>query len=97
MKHNSSITFDEAIRVSMHHCPIKIYYNRKCIWDDMLSIDEGWLSLERALDNFRNANKDYERILITDIKVKVVQWHHSIIYLKGKFNKRKDKKHETLD
>ena len=89
MKHNSSITFDEAIRISMDHCPIKIYYNRKCIWDDMLSIDEGWIPLKRALDNFRNAHEDHNRIVVTNIKIKIVQWHHSIIYLKGKKKEKK--------
>lgn len=84
MKHNSSITFDEAIRISMDHCPIKIYYNRKCIWDDTLSIDEGWIPLKCALDNFRNTHEDHNRIVVTNIKIKIVQWHHSIIYLKGK-------------
>lgn len=84
MKNNSSITFDEAVHASMHHCPIKIYYNKKCIWDDTLSFNNGWMPLKDALDHFRKTYKDYEKIVVTDIKVEVVEWHYSIIYLKGK-------------
>lgn len=91
MKHKlSTIGFDEAIHPVMLFSPVKIYYNKKCIWDDTLSIDEGWVSLKEALDNFRNAHKDYERIIVTNIKIKIVEWHHSIIYLKGKVDKRKE-------
>jgi hypothetical protein len=84
MKHNSSITFDEAVQASMQHSFIKLYYNGKCIWNDDLTWEEGWVPLEMALDNFRDTHKDYDKIRITDMKVKIVEWHHSIIYLKGK-------------
>lgn len=86
----STITFDEAVHYIMHFCPLKIYYNRKCIWDDTLSWVDGWLPLKEALDNFRNTHEDYERIVITDLKVKIVDWHHSVVYLKGKIDKRKE-------
>ena len=42
MKNKSSvITLIEAIHSAMLFSPIKIYYNRKLIWDDTLSIDGG--------------------------------------------------------
>ena len=85
MKHKlSTIGFDEAIHSAMLFSPVKIYYNKKCIWDDTLSIDEGWVALKDALDSFRNTHKDYERIIVTNVKIKIVEWHHSVIYLKGK-------------
>lgn len=86
----SKITPIEAIHSIMRFCPVKIYYNKQCIWDDMLSCDEGWLPLQQALDNFRNTHKNYDRIIITNVKIEVVEWHHSIIYLKGKVDKRKE-------
>lgn len=90
MKHKSSvITLIEAIHSAMTFSPMKIYYNKKCIWDDTLSIDDGWLPLKDALDNFRNTHEDYERIIVTSAKIKIVEWHHSVIYLKGKVDKRK--------
>lgn len=84
----SAITFDEAVRYIMHFCPLKIYYNRKCIWDDTLGFYDGWLSLKDALDNFCNTYEDYERIVITDLKVEIVDWYHSVVYLKGKRKER---------
>ena len=89
MTNNSSITFDEAVHYAMCYCPVKIYYNGKCIWDDTLGFYEGWLQLKDALDRFRNTNADYDRIVITNVKIKIVEWHHSVIYLKGKVDKRK--------
>ena len=91
MKHKSSVIgLIEAIHSAMQFCPIKIYYNRKCIWDDTLSFDDGWLPLKDALDNFRNTHEDYERIVVTNVKIQIVEWHHSVIYLKGKVDKRKE-------
>lgn len=84
MNNISSITLEEAIRASLPHSPIKIYYNDECIWDDNLSFNEGWLPLDNALDRFRKTHEDYNQIVITDIEIEVVEWHHSIIRLKGK-------------
>lgn len=98
MKNKESVIgLIEAIHSAMLFSPVKIYYNKKCIWDDMLSIDEGWLPLKEALDNFCNTHEDYEQIVITNVKIKIVEWHHSVIYLKGKVKKRKENKNETLD
>ena len=88
MKTNSEITFDEAIRYSEDYCPIKIYYNKKCIWDDNLEWGKDWISMEDALDAFRSAHKDYDQIVIVEIKIEIVEYHHSVIYLKGKIDKR---------
>lgn len=90
MKNNSSITLEEALRASLSHCPIKIYYNKECIWDDTLSFNKGWIPLENALNRFRKTHEDYDKIIITDIDIEIVEWHHSVIYLKGKIDKRKE-------
>lgn len=90
MKHNSNIAFDEAVQASMQYCPIKLYYNGKCIWNDDLGWEEGWMPLKTALYNFRSTHKNYDQIRITDIKIKIVEWHHSVIYFKGKTIKRKE-------
>lgn len=84
MKNVSSITLEEAIHTSLPHSPIKIYYNNECIWDDTLSFNKGWLPLANALDKFRKTHEDYDQIVITNIEIEVVEWHHSIIRLKGK-------------
>lgn len=85
MKNKSSvITLIEAIHSAMLFSPIKIYYNRELIWDDTLSIDGGWMPLKTALDNFRSTHKDIDSIVVTNAKIKIVDWHHSVIHLKGK-------------
>jgi hypothetical protein len=90
MKNFSNITFEEALRTSITYCPIKFYYNKECIWDDTLSFNNGWLPLESALDKFRKTHENYDQIVITNIEIEVVEWHHSIIYLKGKIDKKKE-------
>ena len=85
----SVITLIEAIHSAMQFNPVKIYYNRKCIWDDTLNIDDGWMPLKDALDLFRDTHKDYEQIIATSVKIKVVEWHHSVIYIKGKYTRSK--------
>ena len=84
----SELGFQEAIRAAMTYNPIKIYYNRKCIWDDTLGWEDGWLPLKEAMDRFRDSHKDWEQIVVTNVKIKIVDWHHSVIYLKGKVKEK---------
>ena len=88
MKNITSITLEEALQASLPYRPIKIYYNKECIWDDTLSFNNGWLPLDRALDKFHKTHADYEQIVITNIEIEIVEWHHSIIHLKGKKEKQ---------
>jgi hypothetical protein len=80
----------EAIHSVMLFSPVKIYYNRKCIWDDTLAIDNGWVPIKDAMDRFRDSHKDWEQIVVTNVKVKVVEWHHGVVYLRGKVKKTKE-------
>ena len=83
MKRYSNISLEKALELIKPFCPIKIYYNRKILWDDCLMVGEGWISLNSAIDNFKKACHAYKNILITDIKIKITDFHHSYIYLKG--------------
>jgi hypothetical protein len=85
---NSDLNLNQAIHAASLFSPIKIYYNKECIWDDTLALGEGWIPLKEALKNFRAAHKDYSQIVVTNVKIDIVEWHHSIIHLKGK---RKEK------
>ena len=76
----SILTLKEAINCAKWYNPIKIYYNRKCIWDDNLSAEEGWIDMNKAIEQFCGDRLIY----IDSLKIKIVEWHHSIIYLKGK-------------
>ena len=80
----SNMSIEEAIDASMMFNPVKIYYNRKIVWDDDLSEDKGWVKFDAAVKSFKSNCKNYDNIVITDVKIKIVHFHHSIVYLKGK-------------
>lgn len=86
----SNISIEEAIDAAMLFNPVKIYYNRKIVWDDDLSEDKGWVKFESALKSFKSSCKDYDKIVITDVKIKIVYFHHSIVYLKGKIKNKEN-------
>ena len=78
----SEISLDEALRKILVFNPIKIYYNRKLIWDDTLDV-ENWVPLDESINILKKLCLHYNKIIITDIKIKIVEFHHSVIYLKG--------------
>ena len=91
MKNKASvIDLIEAIHSAMLFSPVKIYYNKKCIWDDTLSVDEGWISMQDAMDRFCDTHQDWKHIIVTAVKIDIVEWHHSVIRIKGKVKKRKE-------
>lgn len=86
----SNISIEEAIDAAMLFNLVKIYYNRKIIWDDDLSEDKGWVKFDDAIKSFKSSCKDYDKIVITDVKIKIVHFHHSIVYLKGKIKNKEN-------
>ncbi len=55
--------------------PITIYIDDQLVWDDKKSIDEDWISYEKALENYGNIwSKTVRRI-----DIKVVEFHHSLV------------------
>lgn len=55
--------------------PITIYIDDKLVWDDKKSIEEGWISYEKALENYGDIwNKTVRRV-----DIKVVEFHHSLV------------------
>ena len=79
----TEISFMDAISMTDKFCPIKIYYNGKLVWDDDASMG-AYISLESAIDNFKTKHPEWQQIMIHTIKIDIVSFHHSIIYLKGK-------------
>lgn len=86
----SNMTIEEAIDAAMLFNPIKIYYNRKIVWDDDLSEDKGWVNFDSAVKSFKSRCKDYDKIVVTNVKIKIVHFHHSIVYLKGKIKNKEN-------
>lgn len=83
----SEISLDEALRKILAFNPIKIYYNKKLVWDDDKLDIENWVLLEESMNMLKKLCLPYNKIIITDIKIKIVEHHHSIVYLKGIYNK----------
>ena len=55
--------------------PIVIYIDDKLVWDDKKSIDDGWISYEKALENYG----DIWHKAVRRVDIKVTEFHHSII------------------
>lgn len=55
--------------------PIVIYIDDKLVWDDKKSIDDGWISYEKALENYG----DIWHKTVRRVDIKVTEFHHSIV------------------
>ena len=81
----SEISFVGAIETVLHNFgAIKIYYNNELVWDDSLSIDDGWMPPHKAIERFKRKHPRWRDIIVYSVKIDIVEWHHSIIKLKGK-------------
>lgn len=86
----SEIGFMEAFRTVSHDFgAIKIYYNNELIWDDSLSWEDGWMLPKEAIEKFKQKHPMWEQIKVNSVKITIVDWHHSIVRLKGKVVKEK--------
>lgn len=55
--------------------PITIYIDEKLVWDDHKSMEEGWISYEKALEKYGDIwNKTVRRV-----DIKIVEFHHSLV------------------
>lgn len=55
--------------------PIVVYIDDKLVWDDKKSIDDGWISYEKALENYG----DIWHKTVRRVDIKVTEFHHSIV------------------
>lgn len=78
MKANSEITVIEAIKNLEYFSPIKIVFNGIVLYDDW-DFDE----VSPPLEALRERLWHYENYVITSIEVKIVDFHHSFVYLHG--------------
>ena len=78
----TEISLMDALSMVENFCPIKIYYNGKLLWDGDAAIG-ACISFETALENFKIKYPNWGHILIHSIKIDIVDFHHSIIRLKG--------------
>lgn len=83
----SEITLREAINMTEIFCPIKIIYNDIELYNDYDSdkvIEDEiygetlplWLAIPPRIKEFKDS-------IVTDIHIEIVDFHHSIITIKG--------------
>lgn len=88
----SEIKFVEAVQtVVRNYSPIKIFYNNDLVWDGTLALNEGWCSPNNAIENFKSTHPEWEKFVVYSIKINIAEWHHSIVWLKGKTVKERYK------
>jgi hypothetical protein len=85
----SRLSLSDAISYTDQFCPVEIYYNGTLVWSDHCDASE-WIPMNLAVKQFESRlENDYKRIIIGRISIEVVEFHHSIIRLKGKRIRRK--------
>ena len=82
MKVNSSMNMADVVKYISPFCPIKLYYNSTLIWDDCVDADVA-VPLNVALLEFEKKTDALKNIIIHSVKIEIVDFHHSIIYLTG--------------
>ena len=84
MRYNSHLGLSDVISYTEKFCPVEIYYNGNLVWTDNCDASE-WVPMEVAIQQFeQKMESNCRHIIIGQIKIEVVDFHHSIIRLKGK-------------
>lgn len=68
-------------------CCCKLLINNKVIWSDFCDLDE-YVGFEHALHMYLSGNTDLENYVVTKINIKIVDFHHSIINIRCKKEKK---------
>lgn len=54
---------------------VKVYWNDKLVYDD----EEG----DRTFEEYENFKKHYDNKFVYEMSIKIVQWHHCILKVRG--------------
>ena len=84
MFYYSDLKLSDAVSYVEKFCPVEIYYNGNLVWTDRCDASE-WVSMEEAVKKFEEKMESrHKRIFILRVGIEIVDFHHSIIRLKGK-------------
>lgn len=84
MFYYSDLNLSDAISYVEKFCPVEIYYNGNLVWTDRCDASE-WVPMETAVKQFEEKMESRsKRIFILRVSIEIVDFHHSIIRLKGK-------------
>jgi hypothetical protein len=91
MFYYSDLNLSDAVLYVEKFCPVEIYYNGNLVWTDRCDASE-WVPMEEAVKKFEEKlETKCRQIIIGRISIEVVDFHHSIIRLKGKRIRRRHK------
>jgi hypothetical protein len=80
----SDLNLSDTISYLEKFCPVEIYYNGNLVWTDRCDVSE-WVPMEEAVKKFEEKMESRnKRIFILRVGIEIVDFHHSIIRLKGK-------------
>lgn len=86
---HTEITLREAIEKVNAFCPVKIIFNGIVLYNDYdseVEIQEGvWGENDIPLNVIPNRLWQFDKYVVTSINIKVVEFHHSIINMQGKY------------
>lgn len=82
MKLNSNMNMADVVEYISPFCPVKLYYNNTLIWDDCVDADIA-IPLNVALLQFEEKTNSLKNIIIHSVKIEIVDFHHSVVYLTG--------------
>jgi hypothetical protein len=77
---NSEITLMESISMLGAFSPVKVMFNGIVLYDDYDGDETG--PLQEVLPKRLWQAKNY---VVTDINIKIVEFHHSVVSIKGRY------------
>ena len=78
----SEITVLEAIVKLTSWCFSSLFWNNELVWDDSVSFED-YVPLEEAIDNFEKKHPGFKSAFVQQVKVTVIDYHHSTIFMYG--------------
>ena len=79
MRQSSVLTIAEAVKLVDEFLPVKITFNDIVLYDDYIGETLPPLSvIPERIQNYRNS-------IVESIEIEIVQFHHSIIRMRGQF------------
>ena len=86
----SELTLRAAIEKLNIFCPIKITFNGIVLYndydDDMIEIEDGvWGEDKLPVDVIPSRLWQFDKYIVTDINIEIVQHHHSVVTMHGVF------------
>lgn len=82
----SEITLREALEKVDVFCPVKIMFNDVLLYDDY---DE-YLETKPPMEVVPSRLWQFEKYVVTSIIIDIVDYHHSIIMIEGKYKTEDD-------